>query len=92
MSKPVSDIGASVRARLLALSREKGRAFDLLLTRYALEPATHAGRKRPVSKQCSCSQQRHGNPTKGDAPGATPCGRQAGTNIDVAQEVAHAGE
>ena len=38
MPKPVRDIGASVRARLLALSREKGQAFDLLLTRYALEP------------------------------------------------------
>ena len=37
MAKPVRDIGASVRARLLALSREKGRPLDLLLTRYALE-------------------------------------------------------
>ena len=37
MAKPVRDIGASVRARLLALAREKGQAFDLLLTRYALE-------------------------------------------------------
>ena len=37
MAKPVRDIGASVRAQLLALSREKGQAFDLLLTRYALE-------------------------------------------------------
>ena len=37
MPKPIRDIGASVRARLLALSREKGQAFDLLLTRYALE-------------------------------------------------------
>jgi len=30
-------IGASVRARLLNLAREKGQAFDLLLTRYAAE-------------------------------------------------------
>jgi predicted nucleotidyltransferase component of viral defense system len=37
MAKPVRDIGASVRARLLALSREKGQALDFLLTRYALE-------------------------------------------------------
>jgi predicted nucleotidyltransferase component of viral defense system len=37
MAKTVRDIGASVRARLLALSREKGKALDLLLTRYALE-------------------------------------------------------
>jgi len=31
------DIGASVRARLLNLARERGQAFDLLLTRYAAE-------------------------------------------------------
>jgi predicted nucleotidyltransferase component of viral defense system len=37
MVKPVRNIGASVRARLLALSRAKGRPLDLLLTRYALE-------------------------------------------------------
>lgn len=37
MAKPVRNIGASVRARLLALSREKGQALDLLLTRFALE-------------------------------------------------------
>ena len=37
MAKPVRDIGASVRARLLALSRENGQTLDLLLTRYALE-------------------------------------------------------
>lgn len=37
MAKPVRNIGASVRARLLALSREKGQPLDLLLTRYALE-------------------------------------------------------
>jgi predicted nucleotidyltransferase component of viral defense system len=30
-------MGASVRARLLTLAREKGQAFDLLLTRYATE-------------------------------------------------------
>ena len=37
MAKPVRNIGSSVRARLLTLSREKGQALDLLLTRYALE-------------------------------------------------------
>lgn len=37
MSKPPRDIGASVRARLLTLSRDKGQPFDLLLTRYAIE-------------------------------------------------------
>ena len=37
MPKPIADMGASVRGRLLNLSRETGRPFDLLLTRYALE-------------------------------------------------------
>lgn len=37
MAKQPRDIGASVRARLLTLAREKGQAFDLLLTRYATE-------------------------------------------------------
>lgn len=31
------DIGASVRTRLLNVSRERGQVFDLVLTRYALE-------------------------------------------------------
>jgi predicted nucleotidyltransferase component of viral defense system len=37
MRKPVKNIGASVRARLLNLSRERNQPFDLLLTRYTLE-------------------------------------------------------
>jgi predicted nucleotidyltransferase component of viral defense system len=37
MAKPVRDVGASVRARLLNLAREKNQAMDLLLTRYAIE-------------------------------------------------------
>jgi hypothetical protein len=37
MARQLRDIGASVRARLLTLAREKGQAFDLLLTRYATE-------------------------------------------------------
>jgi predicted nucleotidyltransferase component of viral defense system len=37
MARQPRDIGASVRARLLNLAREKGQAFDLLLTRYAAE-------------------------------------------------------
>ncbi|MEJ7670902.1 MAG: nucleotidyl transferase AbiEii/AbiGii toxin family protein [Casimicrobiaceae bacterium] len=37
MAKQPRDVGASVRARLLALAREKGQTFDLLLTRYGLE-------------------------------------------------------
>jgi len=35
--KKLRDIGASVRARLLNLARQKGQALDLLLTRYAIE-------------------------------------------------------
>lgn len=31
------NIAASVKARLLALAREQGRAFDILLVRFALE-------------------------------------------------------
>ena len=37
MARQARDIGASVRARLQTLAREKGQAFDLLLTRYAIE-------------------------------------------------------
>lgn len=37
MVRQPRDIGASVRARLLNLAREKGQVFDLLLTRYAAE-------------------------------------------------------
>lgn len=35
--KKPRDVGASVRARLLNLARQRGQAFDLLLTRYAIE-------------------------------------------------------
>jgi Periplasmic binding protein/Nucleotidyl transferase AbiEii toxin, Type IV TA system len=37
MAKQMRDIGASVRARLLALARHRNQQFDLVLTRYALE-------------------------------------------------------
>ncbi|MFA5952719.1 MAG: nucleotidyl transferase AbiEii/AbiGii toxin family protein [Hyphomicrobium sp.] len=37
MRDPIRNIGASVRARLLKISKERGQTFDLLLTRYALE-------------------------------------------------------
>jgi predicted nucleotidyltransferase component of viral defense system len=37
MRKPVKNIRASVRARLLNLARERNQPFDLLLTRYTLE-------------------------------------------------------
>lgn len=35
--KPLKDVGASVRSRLLRLARERGDDFQLLLTRYANE-------------------------------------------------------
>lgn len=35
------NVGASVRARLLNLARQKGQALDLLLTRYAIERLLH---------------------------------------------------
>ena len=48
---PTKDIGASVRARLLRLARERGEDFQLVLTRYAnerllfrLASSPHAGR------------------------------------------------
>ena len=37
MTKEVKNVAASVRARLLKLSRERGENFDLVLTKYALE-------------------------------------------------------
>lgn len=40
-SKKPRDVGASVRARLLNLARQKGQGFDLLLTRYAIERLLH---------------------------------------------------
>src|SRR6202020_439848 len=37
MRKPLRNIGASVRARLLNLAKERNQPFDLLLTRFTLE-------------------------------------------------------
>ena len=37
MDKPIRNMGESVRARLLTISRERGQPFELLLTRFALE-------------------------------------------------------
>uniref|UniRef100_E6VPS6 Nucleotidyl transferase AbiEii/AbiGii toxin family protein n=1 Tax=Rhodopseudomonas palustris (strain DX-1) TaxID=652103 RepID=E6VPS6_RHOPX len=37
MAREIRNIGASVRARLLNLSKAKGQSFDLVLTRFALE-------------------------------------------------------
>nr|WP_018289600.1 nucleotidyl transferase AbiEii/AbiGii toxin family protein [Verrucomicrobium sp. 3C] len=37
MGKAIKNVGASVRARLLNLSKANGQSFDLVLTRFALE-------------------------------------------------------
>lgn len=37
MAKELKNIGASVRARLLQISKTSGQTFDLVLTRFALE-------------------------------------------------------
>lgn len=37
MPEPKKNMGASVRARLLAISKAKGQVFDLVLNRYAVE-------------------------------------------------------
>lgn len=37
MPEPKANMAASARARLLAIAKERGLAFDLVLTRYALE-------------------------------------------------------
>lgn len=37
MRKPIKNIWASIRARLLSLAKERNQPFDLLLTRYTLE-------------------------------------------------------
>ena len=35
--QPIQNMGASVRARLQNIARERGQPFELLLTRYVLE-------------------------------------------------------
>lgn len=37
MAKPIKNVGASIRAKLLALAQQKNQSFDVLLTRYVLE-------------------------------------------------------
>src|SRR5258708_19129968 len=37
MRKPLQNLGASIRARLLNLAKERNQPFEILLTRYALE-------------------------------------------------------
>src|SRR5262249_27641848 len=50
VTKAPKDIGASVRARLLRLARERGDDFQLLLTRYANERLLY---RLPVSRPCA---------------------------------------
>ena len=55
MRKPIKNMGASVRARLLAIAKARNQPFDLLLTRYTLERflyrlSTSAHRDRFVLK------------------------------------------
>jgi hypothetical protein len=59
MARQRRDIGASVRARLLTLAREKGQAFDLLLTRYATERLLYRLSTAPRRTAIvSCSKER----------------------------------
>lgn len=37
MAKTITNMGASVRARLLAIAKQRNQTFDLVLTRYAIE-------------------------------------------------------
>jgi len=37
MAKTIVNMGASVRAKLLVIAKERGKTFDLILTRYAIE-------------------------------------------------------
>ena len=41
MARPIRNMGASVRARLLAVAKERNQPFQLLLTRYTLERLLH---------------------------------------------------
>lgn len=41
MARPIRNMGASVRARLLAVAKERDQPFQLLLTRYVLERLLH---------------------------------------------------
>ena len=57
MPKSIADMGASVRGRLLNLSRATDRPFDLLLTRYALERS---------SRKAACRYRSQEDPVGGD--------------------------
>ena len=59
MNKPLKDVGAAVRARLLQLAKRRGDDFQLLLTRYANERRLYR-RARPAfgSTQLEPSERR----------------------------------
>lgn len=46
MPKEIKNIGASVRARLLNLSKASGQSFDLVLTRFAIQSVFYSGLER----------------------------------------------
>jgi predicted nucleotidyltransferase component of viral defense system len=50
MAKDVRNVGASVRARLLALSKTSGQPFDVLLTRFVLERLLYRLSRSPYAK------------------------------------------
>jgi predicted nucleotidyltransferase component of viral defense system len=50
MRRPLRNVGASIRARLLNLAKQRNQPFDLLLTRYVLEQLLYR-----------LSQSKHGN-------------------------------
>jgi hypothetical protein len=51
MAKRTVNIGASVRARLLAFSKEHGQTFDLVLTRFAIERLLYRLGRSPAANR-----------------------------------------
>lgn len=51
MAKPIRNMGASVRDRLLETARSSGKGFELLLTQFVLERIMHRLEKSPYADQ-----------------------------------------
>lgn len=51
MARPIRNLGASVRARLLTIAKERDQPFQLLLTRYVLERLLHRLVQTPHHKR-----------------------------------------
>lgn len=51
MARPIRNMGASVRARLLTIAKERDQPFQLLLTRYVLERLLHRLVQTPHHKR-----------------------------------------